>query len=365
MSAAKPPRRRKPKPEPAPDPLVSDIAAFIKRFVVVSDEKLLVIALWVVHTHAFSASVQTPYLAVTSPEKRCGKSRLLEVLQLLVSKPWYAITPSEAVVFRTIELMTPTLMLDETDTIFNPKNQDRYEGLRALLNAGNRQGATVPRAVGSSSEIHKFRVFCPKVLAGIGGLPDTVTDRSIPIRLERRRDDEPVERFRRRDVEPAGEELHDRASEWAFENDATLLDARPEMPEELNDRVQDGCEALFAIADRLGYGAEARAALVALFAEERADDQESMRLRLLRDLREIFNAHPGRRSAFSRSLLEKLYAIEEGPWASYYGRGFEAKDMATLLGHYGLKSTPVRRGEEVARGYKRADLEPVWQRYLK
>lgn len=349
-----------------PDPLVADLVEFIRRFVVVSDDKLLILALWVIHTHAIDAADQTPYLAVTSPEKRCGKSRLLEVLQLVVSKPWYAITPSEAVVFRNVHHKKPTLLLDETDTIFNPRNQDRYEGLRALLNAGNRVGARVPRALGTSNNIAEFSVFCPKVLAGIGMLPDTITDRSIPIRLQRRTRDEEVQRFKRRDVGPAGEALWERASDWGEANEDALRRARPSMPDELSDREQDGCEIIFAIADRLGYGLEARAALVSVFSSERLDDQESMRLRLLRDLRDIFNANPGRRSAFTRSLLEKLYGIEEAPWSSYYNRGLESRDLATLLRHYGVESTTVRgkKGESPAKGYKRDHLEPVWDRYL-
>jgi hypothetical protein len=361
MTARPRPRRRAPKR----DPLIQDLADFIGRFVVMEDEKRLVVALWIVHTHAIDAADQTPYLAVTSPEKRCGKSRLLEVMELLVSKPWPTITPSEAVVFRHVHNKQPTMLLDETDTIFNPRNADRYEGLRAMLNTGNRRGAKVPRAVGTSNTIAEFSVFCPKVLAGIGTLPDTVTDRSIPIRLQRRMRDEDVERFKRREVEPAAQALWERADQWAEANGDALRDARPAMPDELSDREQDGCEIILAIADRTGYGPETREALIGLFGSERLDDQESMRLRLLRDLRDIFNRH-NKRNGLTRSLLSELYSIEEAPWSNYYNRGLEARDLATLLRHYGVEPTTVRpgKGEAPAKGYKRDDLEPVWERYL-
>jgi len=45
--------------------------------------------------------------------------------------------------------------------------------------------------------------YCPEALAGIGELPDTVADRSIPIRMRRPRPGESVKRFRMRDVREA------------------------------------------------------------------------------------------------------------------------------------------------------------------
>ena len=82
-----------------------------------------------------------------SPEKQCGKTRLLDVLELVVARPWRAIMPSEAVLFRKIDAVTPTLLLDEADAIFD-KSNGTTEPLRALLNAGNRRGTSVPRCVG-------------------------------------------------------------------------------------------------------------------------------------------------------------------------------------------------------------------------
>src|SRR5437763_13349 len=119
---------------------IDDLRKFIRRYVVLDDEELLAVALWSVHTYNFQLWEQSPYLAVTSPEKQCGKSRLLEVLECVTARPWKAILPSEAVTYRKISLRAPTLLLDETDTIFNPRVADKYEGLRALLNAGNRRG---------------------------------------------------------------------------------------------------------------------------------------------------------------------------------------------------------------------------------
>jgi hypothetical protein len=241
----------------------------IERYVVMTPAQRLVVALWIMHAHCVQHFEQTPYLTVTSPQRQCGKSRLLELLELLVPRAWMTITPSEAVIYRTIDATMPTLLLDEVDAVFAPKTADRYEGLRAILNAGHRRGAKVPRCTGPTQQVVSFEVYCAKVLAGIGTLPDTITDRSIPIRLQRKTRDEPVERFRRRDVLAVTEPLRDDLEKWAAARGQELAAARPELPDELSDRMQEGCEPLLAIADELGCGAEARAALVELLTSSR------------------------------------------------------------------------------------------------
>ncbi len=354
----KPPRRQ-------PDPLVADIISFIRQYVVMSPEKLLAVALWVIHTHCVEQFETTPYLAVTSPEKQCGKSRLLETLELLVARPWPTITPSEAVVFRNINAKVPTMLLDETDTIFNPKTAERYEGLRAILNSGHRRGAKVARCLGTSEDIAEFKTFCPKVLAGIGTLPDTIADRAVPIRLERRKRDEKMQRFFRREALPPAQALQVQIKAWCKAQGARLGKARPVMPDELSDRMIEGCEPLIAIADGLGWGAPARDALVALLTTERLDNSETMRLRLLRDIRDILDAHPWR-NIKTADLLMALVVIEEAPWGGYYGRTLESRDLSNLLKPYGISSTTVRaplKGKP-AKGYKRDDFADAWARYL-
>jgi hypothetical protein len=117
--------------------LLDDLCAFLRRYIVFAiAEQPVAIALWVVHTWALDAFAYSPYLHVASPEKQCGKTRLLDCLELLTPKPWRAILPSEAVLFRKIEMDRPALLLDEVDAIFTNGKDDRKEPLRALLNNG-------------------------------------------------------------------------------------------------------------------------------------------------------------------------------------------------------------------------------------
>jgi hypothetical protein len=153
--------------------LLDALVSFSRRYVVMSGAQAIAVAVWTLHTHALDACEQSPYLAITSAEKRSGKTRLLDTLELLVARPWRVVMPSEAVVFRKIDAHKPTLLLDEVDAIFNPKAGANVEGLRALLNAGNRPGTQVPRCVGQSQTLTDFSVFCAKAIAGIKDLPET------------------------------------------------------------------------------------------------------------------------------------------------------------------------------------------------
>ena len=97
-------------------------------------------------------------------------------------------------------------------------------------------------------------MFCAKAFAGIGKLPDTIADRGIPIRLNRRSREEKIERFRKRDAEAATFSIRENLAAWARENGQAerLQTARPEITNELDDRQADICEPLLAIADQAG-----------------------------------------------------------------------------------------------------------------
>lgn len=130
----------------SPGATLSAVREAIQRFVVLGEHEAVAVSLFVFHTWAFAAAPATPYLLVVSPEKRSGKSRLLEVLELLVARPWRVAGASEPAMFRKIAQQQPTLLLDEIDAIFG-SNGERTEPLRAMLNAGNRPGTCVARCV--------------------------------------------------------------------------------------------------------------------------------------------------------------------------------------------------------------------------
>jgi Protein of unknown function (DUF3631) len=344
--------------------LLADLAGFARTFLVVSDDQLCVLALWVLHTHAFDAFEMTPYLLIRSPEKRCGKSRVLEVLKLLARTAISTANITEAALFRAIELYRPTLLVDEVDIIFAGKD-DRARALSGLLNAGYEQGGSALRVGGPSRDrLEEFSAYCPKALAGIGSkLPDTTIDRCIPIDMKRRAPGERVERFKRRQVKPEAEQLRKRCSDWAEQNLAAVEAIWPELPDQLDDRAQEISEPLFAVADVVGgdWPERVRTAVVALRGGESADD-DSVGVRLLADIRTIFGEVD---RVSSSGLLASLNALEESPWGEWYGKPLSARGLAKLLDRYGIKPRTVRfGGEERAKGYLREQFEDACERYL-
>jgi hypothetical protein len=350
--------------------LLGDLLAFVRRFIVLTDAQALAVALWVLHTHAFDAADTTPYLAVTSAEKRSGKTRLLEVLTLLVAEPLPTANISDAALFRVIEEKHPTLLFDEVDAIFGPKARDR-EDLRGLLNSGYRRGSSVYRMGGARmTELQSFEVFCPKALAGIGRLPDTITDRAIPIQLERKTRAEQVERMRARDVNPEAAGIRDRLADWATPNLDALRAARPLLPDELDDRAQDVWEPLLAIAELANEECVERAwhAALELSAGQYRED-ESLGVRLLADIRTLFDTWKVDRAS-TADLLPGLSAQEEAPWGHWRGKPLTGQTLAEFLKSFGIRSRTIhlRTGPDgksvTAKGYLREQFEPAFARYL-
>jgi hypothetical protein len=111
--------------------LLDELTSLSRKFVVMQDEQAVAVALWVLHTHVFDAADQTPYLSITSAEKRSGKTRLLEVLRLLVWKPWFTGHATAAVLARKIDTIHPTLLFDESDATFkgNPEFVQTFRGV--------------------------------------------------------------------------------------------------------------------------------------------------------------------------------------------------------------------------------------------
>jgi hypothetical protein len=357
---------------PLPDggELLDEIETFIRRFVVFrSPAASRVLAAWVLHSHAFESSDSTPYMGIVSPVKRCGKSRLEEVLQLVARRAWKIDgAPSEATLFRKIEAEAPALLLDEADALWGGGDV-RTEPLRAIFNSGNRRGATVPRCVGEgkNQEVLDFSVYCPKVLSGIktSRWPDTVLDRCFLIPLRRRARGEQIERLRIRKVGPEAKAIYDRASRWAMAAAAALTEAEPELPDELDDRAQDGAEPLLAIAEQAGgeWPELIRDALLELHGAREVKD-DSWGIQLLADIRQAFGADAERLSG--QELRARLKADDEKPWAAW-GKGdsgLTARGMATLLGDFNIESKQIWLGGKNLRGYERADFKDAWVRYL-
>jgi hypothetical protein len=344
--------------------ILDELVGFIRRFVALSNVQVAMVALWVVHTHAIDAADCTPYLHLTSAEKRSGKTRLLEVLTPLVARPWFTGRVSAAVLVRKTANEQPSLLLDESDAAFQG---DKYaEALRGILNAGFKRGGVTSLCVGQGANLsyRDFPVFSPKAIAGIGKLPDTIADRAVPIELRRRRQGEYVERFRQRKVEPDAVPLHSAAAAWVEANLGVLAEAEPELPDQLDDRAQDIVEPLLAIADAAGgeWPKRAREAAVALLTGGQRDAAESLGVRLLRDIHTVFKEKEAEQLR-TTAILSELNHLDDAPWGSLRGQAMDGRSMARLLKPYGIGPQTLRERESTYKGYRQGDFEDAWQRY--
>jgi hypothetical protein len=259
---------------------------FLGRFVAYPSEHAKVAhTLWIVHTHMMREWDSTPRIAFLSPEPASGKSRALEVTELLVPRPMEAVNMSPSALFRSVgsDKGLPTILYDEIDTVFGPKAKENEE-IRGLLNAGHRRGAKTYRSVirGATVEVEEIEAFCAVALAGLGWLPDTILSRSVIIRMRRRHAGEKVEPFRRRIYARPGGEVRDLIERWARSAEIEW----PDMPAEIQDRDADVWEPLLAIANAAGgeWPKRAMTAAVTLVTASR-EAEPSLGIRLLTDTR--------------------------------------------------------------------------------
>lgn len=346
--------------------VLDEVVRFVRRYIVLNEHQLRAIALWVAHTYVYPAFDTTPYLIITSAEKRSGKTRLLEVISLIARAPWLTGRVTSALLVRRIHTDAPTLLLDETDAAFGgPK--ESTEALRQVLNLGHRRNgrATLLLPAGRNGwDFEDYSVFCPKALAGIGTLPDTVLDRGVKLKLVRRTPGEKVERFKERDVEPLAQPVRQALERWAPSAVPGLAHARPVLPDELDDRAQDGWEPLLAIADAAGgeWPVKARATAIALSSGDSRED-ESRGVRLLKDIRDVFSAIKSD-AIFSKDLVGALCEMEEAPWGSLRFGALNATGLAQRLKPYDITPKQVRVGSLTKKGYQRAFFKEAWHRYL-
>ncbi len=353
-----------PSPDPWPTPvegasLLNQLTANFSQYLALPDGAAEALALWVLHTHAFAVSPITPRLALTSPEKRCGKTTCLRLIGALAARPLMAANITPAALFRTIEAVQPCLLIDEADSFL--KDND---GLRGIVNAGHARDGAVIRTVGDENEPRQFSAWAPVVIACIGELPGTIADRSIIVPMRRRRPDEAVERLRFDRVE-IFRPLARKCARWTTDRSATLAAADPQMPSFLHDRAADNWRPLFAIADAAGGDWPTRARESArLMSAGEAGEDDSIRAMLLVDIKAIFAATDLDRLP-SATIVARLGAMEHRPWPEWKnGKAITARQLARLLAPFGITPQNIRTGDEVVKGYLLATFTDAFARYL-
>ncbi|MGO9443827.1 MAG: DUF3631 domain-containing protein, partial [Thiobacillaceae bacterium] len=382
--------------------LLTHIEAVIKKHVILSDPAAAALAVWVLHTWTFELRDIVAYVAIESPEKRCGKTTLLSVLAAMARKPLIASNVTLGALFRAIDTCRPTLFIDEADTFLAGNGT-----MRGIINSGNtwrtayvlrlsasrriRRTATQPPfpdrpltpslspdggeggvSPGEGESVHsqstpesretglkKYSCWCPKVIAMIGQVPDTIADRSIVVPMSRKLVTETCAPL----AELNTAEIKAKCARFALDARDAVAQSPKIRGEGLNDRAADTFDPLYVIARLAGDGWEHKlhAAALALNAAAQSNNSGA---ELLLDILCIF-IQSGREKILIRDLAVTLREGGHGmkSFALKYSDINEHR-ISQILRSYGVKTTTVRDGKQVGRGYGLTQFQHTISRYV-
>ena len=316
------------------------------------------IALWIASSYLLDQWVLFPKLLINSPERECGKSTALEIVEAFVRNGRIASSITPSAVYRFIESCEPTILIDEAD-----RSLRGNEELNAIINAGHtRRTATKmlsSKGVDGDWVPVEFSLWCPQVIAGIGEFEDTLMSRSIVIGLRRKRTTEQVRRKHIRYFED-----QDFVRQFLFEwsEGAAPSTTVVALPHGVGNRMQDNWEPLLRVAAMAGDSWVARAlkAFNVIEVQRKPEKVGSSGSELLTDIREILRGEVAPEVP-SNVLLDKLLCYRDSDWMiANHGRPISGKWLAKTLKLYGVH--PKRRS--ACNVYLLADFGDAFDRYL-
>ncbi len=325
----------------APAAPADEMVDLFKRHCVLSDVEVDAIVLWLIASYLINSFRIFPKLALISPEKRCGKTTTMEVIQSLSKDGLLLSNISAAAIFRITQQLQPTLLIDEADTFL----KDGAHELVGLINSSHtKSGANVLRCVGDDHQAKRFSTWMPIILASIGDLPPTLMDRSIIINLRRKAPHEstvdlPVDLFELQ------EPVRDKLAAWSTFNESAIKTATQVVPHLGNSRAEDNWKPMYAVAQVIG-GIWPDRCLAACAALTKPVELELPTL-LLSAIKYYFQETREDRVS-SKALVNEICKDATGPWQECNnGKSLTQSQVAKLLSGYGIRTKNMRFGEIV------------------
>ena len=248
---------------------------------------------------------------------------------------------------------------------------DRYlaanEELNGIMNAGHtRRTANVVRLMEVAGDYipTKFNVFSGKCLAGLGVQQDTMMDRSIIIKMEKRLANEAIEK---KPLSFFDDEATRRSAIAKFVTD-NAEDAKRQtvsVPHLGNDRAQDNWQPLFVVAELIGghwpnLCLEAYKTIETISGED-AKEQDAVAVRIFRELAPSIEKRMGSRIKASE-LHELLTSDPESEFYDWFnGKPLSAKRMKKILIEAGVRWFRISEGSF----YRLDDLKSQIARYVR
>jgi len=355
--------------------LVGELSEYFQRHVIIKDRHIYrLLSIWVMGTYVYMVFRVFPYLSLRSPTKECGKSRTEDLLSLVCFNASQRETsPTEAALFRGPGKNGGTVLLDEIESLKH--DRDRFGNLLAVLNSGFERGGNVTRIEkrGNRFVDVSYPTYCPRVLAGINRLAETLEGRAITIYLERKLRSEKVARFSRARHFDAMQETRDRLHIWALTHAPDLARVYEAIHEfsaldGLPDRERDLWEPLVSTALLCDseYETEKRpltdelCALAHKLSKVRVEIDSANVTQILNVLEGVLDG----KQEVKISPTELLNRFKENPYFEWLK---SAKSLAGLLAPLGLTSSTHRYPEtgRPTRLYqiKRAVIDDRKERY--
>jgi Protein of unknown function (DUF3631) len=339
--------------------LLAELTKQIRRYVALYDEDAVnAVVLWVVFAWLHDKiAVYSPMLLIKSADVDSGKTTLSSVISFLTPRAHRAAAITGPSLFRLVDHLHPTLIIDNADVLFKHKPD-----LVEIVSASWTRGHPIPRVV--HGQVHFFDPFCPKIITGVNPHMDKQTrSRCIPVTLLPRLSDKETEDFKHVDNDDFIA-LRRKLARWTADNTAALGTAHPKM-EGFNNRAAKNWCLQLAIADFAGgsfWPKQARKAAIKLSLERRDPSEGQL---LLDAFWHLFAKHgPDLTSANVRRWLT---ADPTGVWADFRGKGpISERQIAVLLGAYEIHPAVIHpRGHAADRGYKVEWFEIAFKHHSK
>ncbi len=199
--------------------LIQRIETYLAKYLVLDSQEKLVVATWIVSAWLIRRVDRFPHLAIWSPVKRCGKTRLLQVIQHIVPNPQQTSNLTIPIIFRLVENSDPLpcFLIDESQSL-QRLGSENSEVLRELLNSSIDSDAKAMRCYGKNHDIKSFSLYSPEVIAAIGKPDGILMDRCLPIAIKRKAESDRVTPYRSRRVKEVALLIKNEIEEWTESN---------------------------------------------------------------------------------------------------------------------------------------------------
>jgi hypothetical protein len=373
--------------------IFDDVYKFLGRYASYPSEHAKVShVLWIAHTYLIDKFYTTPRLTILSAEKGSGKTRILDLTEVLVLHPSPSVNMSPAALWTEIatnnlEGITTCILLDETDNLFVKKETNDILG---VLNAGFQRGKPAKRCIFIEGKrtLEVLECFAPVCLCGIDVyVPDTIMDRSIVIRMKKRSVNEKIENFRPKNVVDETKKLRERLQEWAHSVKDKVDLNQSTFSAQIVDRLADKWEPLIQCADLYDecngvtaeqafkggglWGDKARGAALASITQSEEEYQLPIGTMLLKDIKEIFDSTAADKEVMkTEDILFSLRGKSDGLWdfftnsKAHNPKPITTRELSDILRKYGIAPRTIRFNDKPAKGYSKQSFVDPWFRYV-